>query len=68
MVADTQRHELRHENASHAVIYGACQHVVAGLHRHRRTSTTSRFVDPDAATLSQAPGRMALTVKQRLLH
>ena len=50
IVADARLHDLRHSHASHAVRNGESLHVAGRLLRHRRASTTNRYVHLDDAT------------------
>ena len=68
IVADGRLHDLRHAHASHAVMQGENLHVTGRLFGHRRATTTNRYVHLDAATLSEAAERVAVTIQRKLCH
>lgn len=63
IAADARLHDLQH---AHAVMNGESLHVVGRLVGHRRATTTNRYVHLDDATLSQAAGRVAVAIQQKL--
>ena len=64
--ADARLHDKRHAHASHAVMNGENLHVAGRLLRHRRPSTTNRYVHLDDATLTQAADRVAVGIQRKL--
>ena len=54
------------EELEDAFMNGKSLHVAGRLLGHRQTSTTNRYVHLDDATLSQAAGRVAETIGQKL--
>ena len=66
IVADAWLHDLRHTNASHAVMNGESLHVVGGLLGYRRASKTIRYVHLDDATFRQPAERVAVAIQEKL--